>query len=503
MRIEARLAGLALAVILVGISGCTGDVPPDRPTVGTLGAVDCPADVADSVVGAVDCAWLTVPESRARPDSPLIQVLVTTVRAPSGAPDREPMLVTGSASRPNYAGIAPLAQRVRRDVIIVDTRGTGHSTPFLSCPEVKATAPQIWVTPDSADDRLRAAIASCHARLTSEGIGVASYDLVEAAADLETLRVALDVEMWNVTGYGAGTRLAFELLRQAPDNIRTLTADSPDVPGTDPRLLAGTASQEAVQAVLAACSRHPRCRARYPEPEALLDKAMTSLRSEPLRLSVDLQGDRVPILLEPGLLARALRQMLSDGGSSGPLFAAGSIPSVLAAVVTRRKGDLSSMFAQFLRYEDPLCLGYRTPCLPAMTVALGAELSMLCRDIAPFSVEPRTRLGPGFDDAYEDSPWWWVCDSWPVGPADPTVAAPPVSNVPTLVALGRFPPYSPEPAIRRALAGLTAASYVTDPERPHNVLPRPCAAGVRNRWVDMPMPFSDSPCPKETPISWT
>jgi hypothetical protein len=182
MRIEARLAGLALAVILVGISGCTGDVPPDRPTVGTLGAVDCPADVADAVVGAVDCAWLTVPESRARPDSPLIQVLVTTVRAPSGAPDREPMLVTGSASRPNYAGIAPLAQRVRRDVIIVDTRGTGHSTPSLSCPEVKATAPQIWVTPDSADDRLRAAIASCHARLTSEGIGVASYDLVEATS---------------------------------------------------------------------------------------------------------------------------------------------------------------------------------------------------------------------------------------------------------------------------------------------------------------------------------
>ena len=449
MRIRARLTGLVLAAVMVGLSGCTGDVPPDRPTVGTLVAVNCPAEVADAMVGDVDCAWLTVPESRARPDSPLIQILVTTVRTPSGAPDREPMLVTGSASRHNYAGIAPLAQRVRRDVILVDTRGTGHSTPSLTCPEVKATAPQIWATPDSADDRLKAAIASCHARLTSEGIDVASYDLVEAAADFETLRVALDVDTWNVTGYGAGTRLAFELLRQAPDHIRTLIVDSPDVPGTDPRALAGTASQQAVHAVLATCSRQPRCRARYPEPEALLDKAMTSLKSEPLLLSVNLQGDRVPVLLEPGLLARALRQMLSDGGSSGPLFTAGSIPSVLDAVVTKRKRDLSSMFAQFLRYEDPLCLGYRTPCLPATTIALGAELSMLCRDIAPFSAEPRTRLEPGFDDAYGDSPWWRVCDSWPVGTADPTVAAPPVSNLPTLVALGRFPPYSPEPPSAR------------------------------------------------------
>ena len=191
------------------------------------------------MVGDVDCAWLTVPESRARPDSSLIQVLVTTVRAPSGAPDQEPMLVTGSAGQPNYAGIAPLAQRVRRDVIIVDTRGTGHSTPALSCPELNATAPKIWVNPDSANDLLRAAIASCHARLTSEGIDLASYDVVEAAADLETLRVALGVEMWNVIAYGAGTRLAFELLRQAPDKIRAVIVDSPDVPGTDPRLLAG------------------------------------------------------------------------------------------------------------------------------------------------------------------------------------------------------------------------------------------------------------------------
>jgi hypothetical protein len=230
---------------------------------------------------------------------------------------------------------------------------------------------------------------------------------------------------------------------------------------------------------------------------------MTSLRSEPLRLSVDRQGQSVPVLLDPGLLARALRQMLSDGGSSGPLFAAGSIPSVLAAVVAKRERELSSMFAQFLRYEDPLCLGYRTPCLPAVTVALGVELSMLCRDIAPFSVGPRPRLRLGFDDAYEDSPWWWVCDSWPVGSADPTVATPPASDVPTLVALGRFAPYSPEPATRRALAGLTAASYVTDPERPHNVLPRPCAAGVRNRWTDKPEPFTDNPCPKESEISWT
>jgi len=123
--------------------------------------------------------------------------------------------------------------------------------------------------------------------------------------------------------------------------------------------------------------------------------------------------------------------------------------------------------------------------------------------IAPFSVGPRPRLRLGFDDAYEDNPWWWVCDSWPVGSADPTVAAPPASDVPTLVALGRFAPYSPEPATRRALAGLTAASYVTDPERPHNVLPRPCAAGVRNRWTDKPEPFTDNPCPKESEISWT
>ena len=135
--------------------------------------------------------------------------------------------------------------------------------------------------------------------------------------------------------------------------------------------------------MLAACAAERRCRQRYPDPEALLAKATTTLEKDPLTVSVDHRGASIDVLVTPAFLARALRQLVSDGGSSGPLFAVGSIPPVLDAVAARRSQELSTVIAQLIQYEDPLCLGYRTPCLPAATGSLGVQLTTLCRDIVP------------------------------------------------------------------------------------------------------------------------
>jgi len=92
--------------------------------------------LAVTLMPLVGCPTKGRPEDRTDRHSRSIRVHVTIVRAPKHNPHDDPVLVTGWANQPNYGGIAPLAQRVRRDVIMVDTRGTGHSVPALDCPEV-------------------------------------------------------------------------------------------------------------------------------------------------------------------------------------------------------------------------------------------------------------------------------------------------------------------------------------------------------------------------------
>jgi pimeloyl-ACP methyl ester carboxylesterase len=501
-----RSSGVVL-VAASALTACTGDDPANRRQPGTsaLTAVECPADVRTAIVGGLDCAYLRVPENRDRPGSGDVKIFVATLAAPAGSGKRDPLLVTSLANQPNYGGIAPLAQRLGRDVIIVDTRGAGHSTPSLDCPEVAAAAPRIWTRPtgDAAGRAaVQAAVGTCHQRLTAAGVQPQSYDLVEAARDLETLRHELDVETWNVIGYGVGTRLALELLRQAPDTIRTLVLDSPELPGTDPRSVAGAATEDAVRALLAACERDASCRREHPHAAGLLDQAMRSLQQEPLVLDVEVAGERLPLVFDAGFLARALRQLLSDTGSSGALFLPGSVPGFLEDVVSRRVATLAADAARLVQYEDPLCLGYRTPCLPAHHVATGVELTVLCRDVAPFADRDDRALGAGFREAYGASPYWTLCDAWPVDPAPAEVATAASSDVPALIAVGGYPPYSPHAVIRGASSGLSAASLVIDPGGTHNVVPRPCVNQARNRWVDDPHPLTVDPCSQERGIAW-
>ena len=152
---------------------------------------------------------------------------------------------------------------------MVDTRGPGHSVPALGCPEVARLSTTAWAT--RTGDRARretllTAVRSCRQRIVADGSEVAAYNAVEAAADLVDLRHALGAPRWNVTSYGVGSRLALELLRQDATGFRTLVLDSPDVPGTDFRVVAGAATEDAALHVLAACAADRQSAPDTPPP---------------------------------------------------------------------------------------------------------------------------------------------------------------------------------------------------------------------------------------------
>ena len=112
----------------------------------------------------------------------------------------------------------------------------------------------------------------------------------------------------------------------------------------------------------------------------------------------------VPVLLDPGTLARGVRTILSTGTSLGA--SRGALPRLLTAVAAGHGEQFGSQLSRAFHWDQPYCVGYLPKCLPAHRPSLGVVYSTLCHDIAPFS-DPS--VPPGLDaaisEAYGKSPY--------------------------------------------------------------------------------------------------
>lgn len=116
-----------------------------------------------------------------------------------------------------------------RDLILVDTRGTGLSQPRLGCPEFdQADQSSFYAHPilSSIVTDFTQAVTVCRDRLTATGIDLAAYTSAESAADLDTLRRALGYQQWNLLAISADGVLGLTYMRLYPDHIRSALLDS-------------------------------------------------------------------------------------------------------------------------------------------------------------------------------------------------------------------------------------------------------------------------------------
>jgi pimeloyl-ACP methyl ester carboxylesterase len=235
----------------------------------------CPFDTAGE---EVDCGYLIVPESRAKEGSPEVRLAVAIVRATSSRKAGDPLVYLeggpgGSAIYDaDYWFDSPF--RERRDVILIDQRGTGYSLPSLNCPEIES--PDVY----SADDELKAARA-CSRRLRREGVDLKQYNSAAIAADIADLRVALGLEEINLLGVSYGTRVALTVLRDHPEGIRSVILDSAYPPQVDAYTEEAANFAAAIEALLGGCAADPACDEAYPRLDRTLYRLVDRLNREP------------------------------------------------------------------------------------------------------------------------------------------------------------------------------------------------------------------------------
>lgn len=513
IRMRLRLL-LAVGLLLGGVVAVRSSVSAGA-AVPSFTQVTCPHDVLGEIryldgskPNGVICGYLTVPEDRSRPGGRTIQNWVVRVPPPGDAPEPDPVLSLGNADlarNPGFDG-GPLAERLNREVIIMNERGVGLSRPNLACPEVQALTLPTAGAPLGTSlmlPRFLVAVQACRDRLTAEGVDLSAYNLAEAAADAEDLRRALGIDRWNVSAGGTMTSIAFEIMRRYPEHIRAVWLDSPAAPQVDLFTEAVLGTRYAIGQIAEACASQPRCDAAYPDVLQAWRQALEGLDEHPSKLTTD---EGYGVVVDDATTVRVMRGMMSwqDGGylpsTPGNVyrlrdtgFAHGGASDPLDIYPEVNLGrDIQPWLS------DPVFShGYAVDHWDEWRLSLGAFYSILCHDEMPFvdrgALMEAAGDDPWYVNAYVRNPYVDACSRWDVGSAADDPHEPLVSDIPTLLLHPHFDPFSPLPLLRQTAKTLSA-SWIVDLQLGHNVLGNDCAISIRNSWMDDPTSPPDTSC---------
>ncbi|OAJ94716.1 alpha/beta fold hydrolase [Vibrio bivalvicida] len=165
----------------------------------------------------VDSCWLLqVPEDYAQPNGKKIQIAVAKTSA-QGAKKGSFVFLDGgpggmSLSTAGYSNSHFPALSSNHDIYFVDQRGTGYSTPSLSC--------------DFGDSGTTQQIKDCKSKYTNNGVVLDQYTNVNNALDLLVLEKKLTQAKqldngWKLYGVSYGTRLAMTMAREEQKQINS------------------------------------------------------------------------------------------------------------------------------------------------------------------------------------------------------------------------------------------------------------------------------------------
>lgn len=118
-----------------------------------------------------------------------------------------------------------------RDLVLLDPRGTGRSTPVLQCQAYDELSLSILKRNVSVLEELRegyAVLEQCFAQLrqAAQPFDPDHYGTLRHAQDVGALLDLLPYDQWNLLGVSYGTRVALEVARQREDQVRSLVLDS-------------------------------------------------------------------------------------------------------------------------------------------------------------------------------------------------------------------------------------------------------------------------------------
>lgn len=443
------------------LGGCSGNHAPQR----TIRLADCHVP---KLAQTVQCASLQVPENRDDPGGRRITVSVVVLPANTLSPNPDPLFVLAGGPGQAASSIADFAAmlgevRTTRDIVLVDQRGTGRSSP-LDC---AALAPERNLASALEIDPVPKARA-CAAELASRGIDASRYTTSAYIDDLEDVRRALAYPRINLWGGSYGTRVAQEYLRRHPDVIRSVVLDSVAPPRMIVSLDVWPTRAHAIDAVAAACRQSAACSAAHPDMAASLAAIERALGPTGKDVTIAL-----PRTGAPSTLHLTFDAVL---GALQPIVYQPEMAALLPEIVARaRDGDYAPLAAALSMFDDSL----------DDTLNAALHYSVTCaEDVPRITAERRRHALQGLRSAALVERVIDVCDVWPKGSMPADFATPVKSDVPVLLLSGGLDPVTPPPYADEVASTLTHARSIVAPGYGHIVSSHGCAPRLIAHFVD-------------------
>jgi pimeloyl-ACP methyl ester carboxylesterase len=431
------------------------------------------------------CGYLTVPENRDDPDSPMIRLAVATLEATAPDPHDDPIVFLTGGPGGSGLGEGPgVAQAWRRDrdVIFFDQRGTLKSEPFLACPEVDefmtATVGMSWSDPATASESA-AVVRTCRDRHAAGGVDLAMYNTTASASDVADLRVAMGYDEWNLYGVSYGTDLALQILRDHPAGIRSVVVDAVVPPSVNPLESGWRAGVESATAIYDACAADPLCDAAFPEGQAEYVRVLHDLAAAPRTIEVidPATGEDATVVIDAIKLAYTVAFSTLIGSAT-------KMPAMIHDLAA---GDGTSAALEVLAGVFP----------PSFN-SYGLMWGVLCRemaqitDLAAIGAAGR-RDAPTLPTAVTEMPamfpWAFTdCAAWDVPTAPADASRPATSAVPVLLTSGAFDATAPPSYAAEAARTLSNSTHVIFPGTGHSASrwAPSCFADVMASFLEQP-----------------
>jgi pimeloyl-ACP methyl ester carboxylesterase len=412
------------------------------------------------------CARMSVPLDRSGAVPGQVSLFVKRIRA-RVRPARGALFVLaggpGQSATASFDGDAlsvlyPAYRR--RDLIILDQRGTGRSGLLRCRPLERANLLQAG-----------AAAGRCAARLGPRRAFYTSRDSVE---DIEAVRLALGYERIALFGTSYGTKVALGYALGHPANVERLVLDSV-VEADGPSALYLDTLEAVPRALRALC--RSGCGAFTEDPVADVRRLVRRLARRPLRGRV------------VGRRGRVLRRAVDRGDLLGVLLGGDVNPVLRASFPGAVRAALAGDGAPLLRLRSRAFAVDGTPPPPRLLSSM-LYTTTSCEETRfpwPRATPPddgarraqaEATAGILPDEAFDpfdratavDNDLIALCGRWPAAAGPPEFGPGPLPNVPVLLMEGQDDLRTPVENARRVASQFPNARLLVAPETGHTVL---------------------------------
>lgn len=454
--------------VCLALAACSASKQTPVPTAGTqIDLQDCQLSTPGiSIRLPAKCGALQVPEDRSSVTSRKISLNIAVIPAVSRNPAPDPVFFLaggpGQAATESYPQLHFAFERIRqkRDIVLVDQRGTGQSNP-LKCPVQDET------DSDLRGAELKAYLNHCLSQL--EG-NPRFYTTTIASNDLEEVRRALGYEQINLYGVSYGSRVAMIYLKEHSERVRAAILDG--VVPLEEALGSQVAidAQRALDLIFARCSADPACRQAFPELPNEFNHLLEQLQGAPIRVRLihPTTGEEVELDFTVDRFAATIR-LLSYTQETAAL-----IPLLIHTSASQT--DYKPLASQYLIVASQL----------GESISTGMNYSVLCAEDYPF-LSPDANKDESeatYLKALQIEELEEICSAWPITPAPPAFKEPLQTDVSILILSGEADPVTPPANGEEIHRNLPNSLHLIAPGQGHNVIYRGCIPNLAGQFFE-------------------